>query len=396
MGLECFDALTTLKAHKNDIGHAFPDCPFAQWQDAGLAPMARFRTTSLSDFRAAYNGITDLTPLRGHPIQYLYLYQNDIENLEGLEELPLETVKLYYNDIEDLTPLVANVNLESGDFVDLRYNNLNCVDADQHASWPVQQCNILNLHHHVGGSKPYYTCADDNSYSNNFTRLGEKLFFVDGWDETNERYQNLEYHVRYKFNELDGDPVTFADTESATSFTANHSDVYVYKDVTNLVGLQCFTEIQTTTIKGHHEDLDLAPMAGLRELGQTGYGIDLTNNDISDLHWLSFLPNLERLVLHGNDMDTAELVELGERFPALEKLNLDDNGFDSIAAWAGNVPNGPDLGEVRLYDNPDFEETADNKDDMRDVCLNKSHVYADWGYCTWGVNLPHCSCSWDP
>ena len=70
------------------------------------------------------NQISDLNPLAGLRVRYLYLSHNQITDLSGLAGLRVRSLDLSYNQITDLSPLVASLTIGTGDIVSLYSNPL--------------------------------------------------------------------------------------------------------------------------------------------------------------------------------------------------------------------------------------------------------------------------------
>ncbi len=91
--------------------------------------------SGLSGLRQLYldaNRISDIAPLAGlTELRELYLYSNQISDISALAGLTnLRTLSLGENQIGDISPLVVNVGLGEGDYVDLANNPLSEVSRN--------------------------------------------------------------------------------------------------------------------------------------------------------------------------------------------------------------------------------------------------------------------------
>ena len=91
-----------------------------------LSPVAGLSNLEMLHFQL--NQVSDISPVASlSNLKYFYALTNRISDLSPLASLPLDRITLGGNLISDIGPLVANANLERGDYLEVRRN---CLDVD--------------------------------------------------------------------------------------------------------------------------------------------------------------------------------------------------------------------------------------------------------------------------
>jgi hypothetical protein len=130
-------------------------------QISDLTPLVGL--TALTELWVGYNQIRDVAPLAGMTaVTVLALRSNQISDLAPLAGMTaLAWLFLENNQITDLAPLVLNNGIGTGDYVDVRWNNL-CLNCELGQDWA--DINVLRAR---GVPSLYYTpqtaCWPDGS-----------------------------------------------------------------------------------------------------------------------------------------------------------------------------------------------------------------------------------------
>ena len=272
-----------------------------------------FEELGFEEIREHYinsNSISDLSPLAGLTnLEVLYLWSNSISDISAITGLTnLTTLWIDDNSISDISPLVTNIGLGQGDWVDVRENPLN--DA------------AINTHIPTLESRGVWVWFD-----NIVVRPEDIAQTVDIPDP------NLRAVIESWLGKDPGATITVVDMETLTTLSAhstNLSDLTGLEHATNLTRLS----FRITSIS------DISPLAELTKLTE----LDLPYNSISDISALTGLTQLTRLHLRGNAIsDISAIAGLTN----LENLWLEENSISDLSPLVENTGLGHgDLVEV--------------------------------------------------
>lgn len=232
--------------------------------------------TQLTSVNLGWNRISDISPLRGLPLEYVYLNSNQITDISPLAGKALKKLFLAENPIADYTPIrEIYEKLEEKDF--------DYIELKQ---------------------------ADDPA---------QTLSFAD---------PVLEQKIRVALGKPEG-PITAADAAQVSRLDI-HNDwqpqIPNEAMVTSLQGLEAFINLHELDA-GFNQISDITPLAGLTELRK----INLGGNSISDIAALAGLGQLESLTAYGNQI--KDISPLGGHM-ALQSLHLGNNPLERINTLA--------------------------------------------------------------
>jgi len=326
------------RSQLDSLREALPNCSiYADEPDDTLREIqigGRSFRTDAAELNLSGLGITDISAITAFTrLEKLDLGDNKITDISPLVELPaLKWLCIRNNAVEDINPLLS---LGSMEFLDADNNQISDISVLEYLPH-LREVRLNN--NPLKSGKPLSGLAelkrlwlagtdlhdDDLDDLMKLTALEElnlkdnKSISAGKLDALKKALPNCEIsHDELLYSIRFGDREFFADAKQITA---------VSMDITDLTGLEKFTELQLLDLGGNHIT-DLSPLRELSALTE----LRLSGSSVSDLAPLSGLKSLQ--VLDLKDNSAAVLTPLAG-CTGLQELNLSGNGISDIAPLA--------------------------------------------------------------
>lgn len=309
-GIEYFTNLDTLYAHFNN-----------------LTTVDLSSNTTLRRLFLSYNGITSLDLSANVNLEEIYCQSNELTSLTLPASAPIQVLLVHYNHLTDVSNILSLTNLDSGDLINISYNNLDVNDS----------ADVIALRDLLGSNLTYtpqrgipdYQPIPASENINTVTAIPDPAFRT---------------VVQGIFGAAPSDIITATDAAAVTGHISAQN-----RGITDLTGIEYFTGIETLYAQLNSiSSIDLSQNVALQRLFLSYNNlttVDLSNNNqlreiylqvnqLTSVTWPVSAP-VQRVLVHYNYLENVS------NFTTM--TNLESGDLVNIAYNRLDVNDSPDV-----------------------------------------------------